>query len=317
MNIRNCGDIIRCKDENFRNELNTKTSYSGIVLFPTSEQSKDVWCLMVTPNGKFAKMEPEKYTKFYASRPKATYANLENIIKNPNSKNGKIANLKEKRFIDLLEKFYNFQNNMDTPKKEFLEIKDKTAVLLNLLKMNLQIGVDRNQITDETLEKLKGIKDEEKLKEIYSAELLLAGSADEEKVKYDLLSSEKERRYCEKIIEIYNNLKNMNFDKLNFNDPNNAVRNTYIDFKNKNYFINADAIFADVAVLLDEDKKVAVEKFIKLEQEREEEKLKAKELKIKEKGKAKKAKKEEARINNQNARIERNIAKYGKSEWYK
>ena len=77
---------------------------------------------------------------------------------------------------------------------------------------------DSSVITDKILEEFKGISDVGKIKRVYGTELLLSRSVDEEKVKWDLFSSEKERAYSEKMIELYNKLKSINIAELNLND---------------------------------------------------------------------------------------------------
>lgn len=317
MNIREYGEVILCRKITFEdNKYDLEKGHPGIVLLPTSEKDDNAFCLYMTTDKKRSQKEKNKYIKYTGSAVKDSYVNLQHIIKNVNNKEGELSKLQEEEFIELLEKFYDFQISLETPREEFLQIKRKIEILLDLLKVNKKLEID-NSITAKMLEDLDNIEDTRKRRKIYGTKLLLSQKVDKRMLEKEIFNSEKDRNYNEKLIYIYNKLKNINFESINLNDPNNQIRAIYLDFKNKNFLINADQLFSDVAILFDNNTRYDIQKFINVERDRLEKKQQAEETKRAEKDKRRKGKmlkKAKAKANS-NRKIKEE--KYGKSEFLK
>ena len=280
MQIREYGEVILCKNITFEdNKYDLEGRHPGIVLLPTTENDNEVCCLYMTSDAKRAKREKEKYIKNSEKSEKDSYINLQQIVRVVNNKERKLKHLKQEDFIEILESFYNYQINLDPQKEDFLEIKGKVKTLLDLLKTNEKVEIDE-PVSAEMLEEYMKIKDSEKRKKIYATKLASLPGADIERIEMGCFKDARERNYYNKLISLYDTLENMDLSEVDFNDPNNLVRKTYLDIKSRYFFMNVDLLFSDVSILLNGDKKIHIERFITSEIEREKKKQMKKEERI-------------------------------------
>lgn len=313
MKIREYGEVILCRNIIFEdNKYDVEKGHPGIVILPTSEKDDNAFCLYMTTDKKRAWREKEKYIKYTGKAEKDSYVNLQHIVKVINNKEREIDKLEDEKFIDLLEKFYNFQINLNPLKKEFLKIKSKIETLIDLLKINKNLGINE-EITAELLEDFEKIDYKQKRERIYKAKLSLSHNINPKK----LFSDEKERVYNEKLKYLYNKLRTVNFDGLDFDNPNNELRNIYMDFRRKNFLVNVDLLFLDAGFLFDDDMRSKIYKFIEIEKDkvqmREQNRIAKREIKNNS-NKMNRIKKSISKANAKNKRAEK---RYGKSEFFR
>ena len=318
MQIRDYGEIILCKNITFEdNKYDLEGRHPGIVLLPTTENDNEVCCLYMTSDAKRAKREKEKYIKNSEKSEKDSYINLQQIVRVVNNKERELKHLKQEDFIDILESFYNYQIDLDPQKQDFLEIKEKVKTLLDLLKINEKVEIDE-PVSAEMLEEYMKIKDSEKRKKIYATKLASLPDADIEKIEMECFKDARERNYYNKLMSLFDTLKNVDFSEIDFNDLNNEVRRIYLDTKNRNFLMNADLLFNDVIYLLENDEaKTNLQTFMKVEREREKLKKKAEEEKKEAKLEKAAARKRKAARYNEKNKYRRSISKYGNSEFFK
>lgn len=280
MQIREYGEVILCKNITFEdNKYDLEGRHPGIVLLPTTEDDNEVSCLYMTSDDKRAKREKDKYIKNSGKSVKDSYINLQQIVRVINNKERAVNKLNQKEFVEILENFYNYQMNLEPQKQDFLDIKERIKTLLDLLKINEKLEIEE-QISAEMLANIMKIKDPEKRKKIYATNIGSLPDADIERVEMECFKDARERNYYNKLMELLNTLKNMDFSQVDFNDSNNAVRKIYLDIKSRYFFMNADLLFNDVTFLLDDDKKTYIERFIASEMEREQRRQSKKEERI-------------------------------------
>ena len=315
MQIREYGEVILCKNITFEdNKYDLEGRHPGIVLLPTTEDDNKVSCLYMTSDDKRAKREKDKYIKNSGKSVKDSYINLQQIVRVINNKERAVNKLSQKEFVKILENFYNYQMNLEPQKQDFLDIKEKIKTLLDLLKINEKLEIEE-QISAGMLESLMKIKDAEKREKIYATKIATLQGADIEKIEMECFTDGRERNYYNKLMELLNTLKNMDFSQVDFNDSNNAVRKIYLDIKNRYFFMNADLLFNDVTFLLDDDKKTYIERFIASEMEREQRRQSKKEERIENNKEKRQKGRIQRRINEANHKNKFNERKYGKSEF--
>ena len=318
MQIREYGEVVLCKNITFEdNKYDLEGGHPGIVILPTTENDNEVCCLYMTSDSNRVKREKDKYIKNNARTVKDSYINLQQIIKIINNKDREVSLLRQKDFVEVLESFYNYQMNLEPPKQDFLDIKEKVKTLLDLLKINERLEIDTS-ISAEMLNDLMKIKDSEKRKKIYATKLATLPDIDMDKIEEECFKDARERNYYNKLMELNAALKGIDFNEVDFNDLNNEVRNLYLDTRNRNFLMNADLLFNDVIFLVEDDTaKSGLKIFLQKERERLELKKKVEEEKKEAKlGKAEAKKKRAARYNEKN-RFRRSISKYGNSEFFK
>lgn len=316
MQIRDYGEVVLCKNITFEdNKYDVKGGHPGIVLLPTSDKDDYAYCLYMTSDRKRAQRENDKYIDSKEGK-KKSYINLQQIIKIKNSRGTEVNRLEEEEFIELLEQFYNYQDDLEVPKQEFLEIKDKLKTLLEILKLNQKLGIEET-ITAKTLDEITCYKGIEKRIKMYATRLMLNSHYDKKTIQKECFTSEKDRIYSEKLIGIYNDLKEINIEKIDFNDLNNKLRTLYLDFKNKNYLMSADFVFGDLAQLCDGKRREAVNQLLEKERERLVLKQKAEEEKKEAKEAKEAARKRRAAKYNEKTSYRRYKSKYGNSEFFK
>lgn len=315
MQIREYGEVILCKNITFEdNKYDLEGRHPGIVLLPTTEDDNEVSCLYMTSDDKRAKREKDKYIKNSGKSVKDSYINLQQIVRVINNKERAVNKLNQKEFVKILENFYNYQMNLEPQKQDFLDIKEKIKTLLDLLKINEKLEIEE-QISAGMLESLMKIKDAEKREKIYATKIATLQGADIEKIEMECFTDGRERNYYNKLMSLYDTLKNIDFTKVDFSDPNNRVRKIYLDIKSRNFLMNADLLFNDVTFLLDDDKKTYIERFIASEMEREQRRQSKKEERIENNKEKRQKGRIQRRINEANHKNKFNERKYGKSEF--
>lgn len=320
MRIHEYGEIILCKNITFEdNQLDMEIGHPGIVLLPTSEYEDEVHCLYMTTDGNRAKKEKGKFVKLDKNVEKRSYVNIQQIVKRINMKDCEMNKLDDDEFKELLQTFYDYQMGLNPLKKEFLEIKSKIETLLQILEFNKEFGITTTTSRHE-IDTLASLEDKKKRTMVYCANLILSGNSDNSDLENKVFVSEKDKKYFETLLQTYNRIKNLNFDKIDFNNPNNEMRQVYIDLRNQNYLINIDTLLKDVSNIFsmnsDKDKiGKLIKTFVSFEQKREVEKANAKA----EKSEARKNKKIEDHKNflrrNSQRRRGRDVAKYGNFDW--
>lgn len=323
MIIHEYGEIILCKNISFEDkQIDMELGHPGIVLLPTSENEEDIYCLYMTTDIERANREDKKYVKLSTKVAKKSYINIQQIVKRINVKNAPMNRLDDDEFRDLLQMFYNYQVNLEPKKQEFLEIKSKIETLLEILELNKEFNIT-NTISIKEIDALADLtKVESKIKRkmFYGAFLSITGDINNQNLEGKLFSNGKDRIYFKNILKAYNMIKCLNFDKIDFNNPNNDIRQIYLKLRNENHLINVSTLFKDVSTLFSiTDKDVKIEKlvgdFLDFEQKRETAEIKAKTEKIARK-KSERAKnisqERNKRIEEKNKRYEE---KYGKFDW--
>ena len=312
MDIRNYGEIILCRNITFEdNKYDMEQGHPGVVILPTTERDEQAICLYMTSDKR--KAREDKFTKYEGGSIKDSYVNLQQLIKVPNNREEEIDVLDNKKFLELLRKFYNFQINLEEPREEFLNIKEKVEILLELLEFNIQSEIEEPISMDIIEELMKN--DSKKRKALYETKKNIGNK---KSIEIKLSKSERERVYYEKVVALYNRLNSINFDKIDLNNLNNEIRNIYMDFRSKNYLVNVDIIFNDVIFLFDNiEVKSKLQMFMQLERERAELKKKSEEEKREAKVEKAAAKKERAARYYEKTKYRRSIAKYGNSEFFK
>jgi len=263
-----------------------------------------------------AQKEKSKYVKNTGKVIKESYINIQQIVKRSNKLEKPITYLDDDQFLELLELFYNYQNALEPPKEEFLKIKNKIEVLLEVLKFNKQFNID-DSISRKKLDKLESIRDKKKRRMIYGVETLISSRNEIDDLDIEFFVSEKERKYFYKLIEVYDKIKNIDFDKLDLKDPNNQIRKIYLDMRNNNYLLNINSLFSDIATIIgleerDYKKEQSINEFLNLELEREAKKVEAKEKKVvrRQEEKEKERGKKQRMKNKRNRKMQE--SKYGK-----
>ena len=322
MKVHDYGEVLLCRDITFEDDkLDMKYGHPGIVLLPSSENEEELYCLYMTSDINRAQKEKNKYVKNIGKVVKESYINIQQIEKRSNKFEIPITYLDNDQFYELLQEFYNYQMSLETPKKEFLDIKSKVEVLLELLEFNKRNNIEES-ITREQIDKLSEIKDSRKRKIIYGAEAMLSRKNEIEGYDVEFFESERERKYFYKLLEVYDRIKKVDFNKINLNDTNNELRNIYLDVRNNNYLLNINSFFSDISTIIGlTDPKSNGEKviktFMRLELERDAMKNKAREEKKATKFEKAAAKKKRAARYNEKTKYRRSIAKYGNSEFFK
>ena len=325
MRIHEYGEIILCKNITFEdNQLDMEIGHPGIVLLPTSEYEDEVHCLYMTTDGTRAKEEKDKFVKMTSKVAKTSYVNIQQIVKRINMKDCEMNRLDDDEFRDLLQTFYDYQIDLNPPKKEFLEIKSKIETLLEVLDFNKEFGetnsISRHQISRHQIDTLSSIGDKKKRTMMYCASLIISGNSNNTELDDKVLTSEKDKKYFEKLLQTYDRIKNLNLDKIDFNNPNNRMRQVYIALRNENYLINIDTLLKDVSNLFGmsgDNIKVGtiIKKFVSFEQKREAEKAKARAEKSETRKKQKIKDHENSLQKKAQNRRARDIAKYGNFDW--
>ena len=322
MKVHDYGEVLLCRDITFEDDkLDMKYGHPGIVLLPSSENEEELYCLYMTSDINRAQKEKNKYVKNIGKVVKESYINIQQIVKRSNKFEIPITYLDNDQFYELLQEFYNYQMSLETPKKEFLDIKSKVEVLLELLEFKKRNNIEES-ITREQIDKLSEIKDSRKRKIIYGAEAMLSRKNEIEGYDVEFFESERERKYFYKLLEVYDRIKKVDFNKINLNDTNNELRNIYLDVRNNNYLLNINSFFSDISTIIGlTDPKSNGEKviktFMRLELERDAMKNKAREEKKATKFEKAAAKKKRAARYNEKTKYRRSIAKYGNSEFFK
>lgn len=323
MTIHEYGEIVLCNNISFEDkQIDIESGHPGIVLLPTSENEEDIYCLYMTTDKERADREDEKYVKISTKVARKSYINIQQIVKRMNVKDASKNRLDDDEFRELLQIFYNYQVNLEPKKQEFLEIKSKIETLLEILKLNEEFNItstiSRKEI--DALATLAKVESKIKRKMFYGAFLSITGDIDNQNLEEKLFSSGKDRIYFKNIVKTYNMLNCLNLDRIDFNNPNNDIRQMYFKLRNENHLTNVSTLFRDVSTLFSiTNKNVKIEKligdFLDFEQKREIAEIKAKTEKIARK-KSERAKnisqKRNKRIEEKNKRYEEI---YGKFDW--
>lgn len=320
MRIHEYGEIILCKNITFEdNQLDMEIGHPGIVLLPTSEHEDEVHCLYMTTDGTRAKKEKGKFVKLDNNVQKTSYVNIQQIVKRINIKDSEMNKLDDDQFKELLQNFYDYQMSLKPPKKDFLEIKSKIETLLEILDFNKEFGII-NSVSRNQIDTLASQRDPKKRRMIYCANLIVSRNIDNPDLEEQVFISEKDRKYFRTLIQLYDRIKNLNFDKIDFNNPNNEMRQVYIKCRNENYLINIDSLLKDVSSIFsmssDNDKIGKIIKtFISFEQKREVEKANTRAQKS-ETRRTKKIEAHKASLKRKNKqRRNELVSKYGNFDW--
>lgn len=261
MNVRNYGEVIFCKNIKFEDDqCDLEQGHPGVVLLPTNFKDEKVFCIYMTSDQLRAEKESEKY--IYHEGKVISHINLSQIIETKNNKDKIISNVRDNEFMKLLKQFYNFQKLKEPHSVEFDEIEDKIKTLIELLQINKELGINYT-IDADFLERVKDIENIKQLKRIYIAELKTLNMVNPT----EIITTEKEKIYTERLIEAYEKIKNIDLDKINFEDLNNDVRNIYLKFKSNYFLINTDQLFSDVRYLFSDDINIKIDKFLEIERQ--------------------------------------------------
>lgn len=322
MKVHDYGEVLLCRDITFEDDkLDMKYGHPGIVLLPSSENEEELYCLYMTSDINRALKEKNKYVKNTGKVVKESYINIQQIVRRSNKFEIPITYLDNDQFYELLQEFYNYQMSLETPKKEFIDIKSKVEVLLEVLEFNKKINIEES-VTREQIDKLSEIKDSRKRKIIYGAEVMIAKKDEIEGYDVEFFESERERKYFYKLIEVYDRIKNLDWEKIDLNDMNNEIRSIYLDIRNNNYLLNINSLFSDISTIIGmiapkSNGEKVIKTFMKLELERDARKNEAREEKKTTKIEKAVAKKKRAARYNEKTKYRRSIAKYGNSEFFK
>lgn len=322
MKVHDYGEVMLCRNITFEDDkLDMKYGHPGIVILPTSENEDELYCLYMTSDANRADKEKNKYVRNTGKVVKESYINIQQIVKRSNKLERPITYISDDQFYELLQQFYNYQMTLEPPKKEFIDIKSKVEVLLEVLEFNKKFNIEES-ITREQIDKLSEIKDSRKRKMIYGAEVMISKKNDIKGYNLEFFESERDRKYFYKLIEVHERIMDVDFDRIDLNDMNNEMRSIYLDIRNSNYLLNINSLFSDVSTIIGiTDPKSKGEEVIKtlvrLELEREARKNEAREEKKTIKIEKAAAKKKKAAKYNEKTKYRRSIAKYGNSEFFK
>lgn len=269
MKVKKFGEVVLCKDITFKDNgrYDLEQGHPGIVLLPTNEEDEYAYCIFMTSDKKRASEDKEKYIKYCGKSVKESYLNLQQIVKVKNNADKSLSVLNQEQFKEILNSFYNYQVKLELQDSNFITIKEKLKILLNMLEMNQTFEINED-INCDTINDMLKYKDIEKIKQIYCTKLMLLPDSNKEKILEEGFKTEKARNYAMKILEIYKQINKMDFSKIDLSDQNNPLRNLYFECMNKNYLMGAESIFTDVStLLLNNKKKISIDIF--LQQERE------------------------------------------------
>lgn len=269
MKVKKFGEVVLCKDITFKDSgrYDLEQGHPGIVLLPTNEEDEYAYCIFMTSDKKRASEDKEKYIKYCGKSVKESYLNLQQIVKVKNNADKSLSVLNQEQFKEILNSFYNYQVKLELQDSNFITIKEKLKILLNMLEMNQTFEINED-INCDTINDMLKYKNIEKIKQMYCIKLMLLPDSNKEKILEEGFKTEKARNYAMKILEIYKQINKMDFSKIDLSDQNNPLRNLYFECMNKNYLMGAESIFTDVStLLLNNKKKISIDIF--LQQERE------------------------------------------------
>lgn len=322
MQVHSYGEIIWCREVIFENgKYDRLGRHPGIVILPTSENEEFAYCLCMTSDKKRANREKYKFVEHKLMPKKDSYINIQQIVKRVNIKDDIIKQMKQEEFIEVLEEFYNYQIKLKKPQEEFIKIENKVKTLIELLKINQKLNLESREIRYDDLEKYSAINDMKRIHRIYLTELLLRYNGLENEIKRKCFSEERERIYSKRLLELYGKLREVEYSKVNFDNPNNQIREIYINSKQNNYLINTDTLFYDAIELfkVTEDNptySVFIDKFMKHEEARQQEQKNKREQKSKAKIESRNKKKEENSKEKRDKKRASLVEKYGEFDWF-
>jgi len=323
MQVHGYGEIIWCREVIFENgKYDRLGRHPGIVIIPTSENEESAYCLHMTSDQQRTNRNKSKYVECKAAVKRGTYINIEHIIKRNNSMDSALIDeMSNNEFLELLRKFYEYQMNQDIQEKEFLDIRYKVEVLIELLKINKKLNLESRRIKYDELDKYSTIKDIKRINRIYSIELLLIYNELKDEINKKCFSEDRERIYAERLLELHRTLREVDYSKVDLDNPNNQIREIYIKSIQNNYLLNTNALFYDVIELFrvteeNPSYSIFIEKFIRHEGARQQKQRRKKEEKNKLRVEAKK----KATRENSKAKLEKKrealIEKYGEFDWF-
>lgn len=321
MNILDYGSIILLKNITFEDgKYDLEGGHPGIVLLPTNETQEEAFCLYMTSDKNRAKKEEYKYAECKSKTLKQSFINIQQIVETKNIRTDGLAKLPEREFHDLLEKFYQYQMTLEEANPKFLKIKKKIEILIELLKTNEKMELTDFNITRDQIDFLEQVENIEKGKRIFAFVLAKNTNVSIEDINKKYLLNDKNKKIFEKLLEISDRIDKINLNDINIHDPNNELREIYLDVKVKNYLLNADMLFEDLVSALklsnqNKNKIEILQKFNKLEKERElrkKQKLNNRIEKNKNRYVDNKNKKEKAKSKRRNKKLKK---KYGKFDF--
>lgn len=269
MQIKPFGEVVLCKDITFEDsgKYDLEQGHPGVVLLPTNEEDEYAYCIFMTSDKKRANREKERFIKYSGKSVKESYLNLHQIVKVKNNADKSLHTLKQEQFREILNSFYNYQIKLKKQNYDFMMIKDKIEILLNLLEINQALEINED-IKYDTIEDMLKYKSSEKIRQMYCTKLMLSPDLDKYKILEEGFKTERERNYAIKVLETYEQIRKMDFLKIDLSDLNNPLRNAYFACMNNNYLMGAESIFTDVStLLLDDAKKATLDNFLQRERE--------------------------------------------------
>lgn len=318
MNVHDYGEVLLCRDITFEdNKLDMEYAHPGIVLLPTDYNNDEIYCLYMTSNSNRATREQEKYIKNYARAVKESFINIQQIVKRSNKIEPPKTVLDDERFEEVLKSFYKYQISLVPQKKEFLEIKSHVEALLNVLQFNKEFEIEDNIIDRKQLDVLSQIPDKDKQRVIYAISILKSDNLESKRAKENNFINERQKEYFNRVIKTYDDISEINFDKLKLEETNNPLRDIYFNIRNNNFLLNINALFNDVATIFEFqgsnnlEKSKKIKEFIKNEQNLELKRAMKKEVKKTEKdAKNVQKNKDKTKQRHQN-KLKRDKNKYG------
>ena len=242
MQVLDYGDIIPLRNITFEDgKYDMEESHPGIVLIPTSENDENAICLyMTTDKGRAKKYNYQYLAANREVSRKQSFINLKQLIKIPNIKYKPLNQLENDDFYYLLEKFYNFQTTCENPNEMFNEIKRKVEIMLQIFKMNNELGIFMDTNID--LKEVEGLEKTEDVELMHTAYLIEHGKIYIEDIPVTLLTV-KEKGFLKELVVLYDELSNLDLKSIDISKESNRLKLLYLKTKNRNFFINTDELF--------------------------------------------------------------------------
>lgn len=284
MKILDYGSIVTVKNITFEDgKYDMEGKHPGVILLPTNEEQEEAVCLYMTTDRSRARREKYKYTECKYGTFKKSFINISQLTTIKNNKGKReLSRLNDEEMLALLDRFYKYQINLGEKNPGFMKIKAKIEILMGLISENIKIGINGTlNITREQIDFLEQVGNTERGKRIFAFSLAESAEVPKGYIYSQYLTSNKNRVLFDNLLELSEQIKKVDLSKIDLNNPNNELRKIYMNKKLKNYLINTNELFSELAMALrftntDETSIRVLEEFNDLEKAKEE--LKARKL---------------------------------------
>ena len=284
MKILDYGSIVTVRNITFEDgKYDTEGKHPGVILLPTNEEQEETVCLYMTTDRGRARREKYKYTECKCETFKKSFINISQLTTIKNNKGKReLARLNDEEMLALLDRFYKYQINLGEKNPDFMKIKGKIEILMGLISENIKIGINGTlNITREQIDFLEQVGNTERGKRIFAFSLAENTEVPKGYIYSQYLMNNKNRVLFDNLLELSEQIKKVDLSKIDLNNPNNELRKIYMNKKLKNYLINTNELFSELAMALrftntDETSIRVLEEFNDLEKAKEE--LKARKL---------------------------------------